>query len=392
LTANKIDDAAPDELTDLSDKLFQARIRQQSDFGRRREGPVVLPPLPSWSERMGLTALFGARSEAQGVFARTGTKPKLLVSSHFSAVREDLVYAVKLMRQEQEILVFAGLQWLVIGLAYLLWIEVIASIPPSVWTEVNRALDDDQDAVTGLAGLALWAWTLLIIITVAYPIALLNASIAAAHYLRASQQTSTIGRCLQLAFGNMGRLWLFTAMDAYVTVNAIIDRMPRKRGRRTALEEATYYAWKVGTAGVLPSLVAGNSFVMAAKESVRLLEDQPVRTIAIRMAYSLLCWIVGVVAYVGTLGYFMAFGAPLSGENMLYHFYVLVGMPVMLAAGVACLLRPVFVVAVTKLYTDVIPVNVEGAPSIAEAEHVVDLPVIVFVVALGFLVTLYLSY
>jgi hypothetical protein len=388
LTANKVDEAAPD---DIAQKLFSARKHPARDFGRRHEGPVELPPLPSWSERSGLTSFFAARQEAQGIFASTGKKPKLLSSSHFSAVRADLGYAVRLMRQEKEILLFAGLQWVVIGLAYLLWVEVIASIPASVWAEVSHALDDDREAVTNVAGVALWVWTLLIIITAAYPIALLNAAIAAAHYLRASHQTSTIGACLQIAFKNMGRLWLFTAMDGYITVNAIIDRLPRKRGRRTAGEEAAYYAWKVGTAGVLPSLVAGNTFVMAAKESIRLLEDQPVRTIAIRMAYSLLCWIVGVTAYFGTIAYFMMLGAPLTGENWLYHFYVLVGMPIVLAAGVACLLRPLFVVAITKLYTDVIPVDVEGGRSVAEAESVIDVPVIAFVIALVFLLTLYVS-
>jgi hypothetical protein len=388
LTANKLDDAAPD---DIAQRLFSARNRPARDFGRRHEGPVELPPLPSWSERIGLTSFFAARREAQGIFASAGTRPKLFSRSHFSAVRADLAYAVRLMQEEKEILLFAGLQWVVIGLAYLLWIEVIASIPASVWAEVSHALDDDRDAVTNVAGLALWAWTVVIIIAAAYPIALLNAAIAAAHYLRASHQVSTIGACLQIAFRNMGRLWLFTAMDGYVTVSAIIDRLPRKRGRRTAAEEAAYYAWKVATAGVLPSLVAGNTFMMAAKESIRLLEDQPVRTISIRMAYSLLCWIVGIAAYVGTLAFFMMFGAPLTGENWLYHFYVLVGMPIVLAAGVACLLRPLFVVAITKLYTDVIPVDVEGTRSIADAEHVVDVPVIVFVIALVFLLTLYLS-
>jgi hypothetical protein len=109
------------------------------------------------------------------------------------------------------------------------------------------------------------------------------------------------------------------------------------------------------------------------------------------MAYSLLCWIVGVVAYFGTIAYFVMFGAPLTGANWLYHFYVLVGSPIVMAAGVACLVRPVFVVAITKLYTDVIPVDVDGAPSIAEAENALDVPVIIFVIALVFLLTLYLS-
>jgi hypothetical protein len=388
LTANDLKNSTAE---DLRQRLFAPASHRAGDFGRRREGPVVLPPAPSWSERIGLTAFFSARNEAQNIFTATGAKPKLLSLGNFSALRGDLIHAVRLMGQEKEILLFAALQWLVIGIAYFLWIQVIDWIPDSVWVEVARALEEDREAQTGVASLALWGWSLLIIATAAYPIALLNAAIAATHYLRASNQRSTLGACLQLAFRNMGRLWLFTAMDAFVTVNAIADRLPRKRGRRTAAEEAAYYAWKVATAGVLPSLVAGNGFVMAAKESIRLLEDQPVRTIGIRMAYSLLCWIVGVLAYLGAIVFFMMFGGPLGGENGLYHFYMLMGAPIFFAVGVTSLLRPLFVIAVSKLYTDVIPVDVETGPSIAEAETVIDIPAIAFVMLLGFLLTLYFS-
>ena len=388
MTANNLKNSTAE---DLRQRLFAPSDRQAADFGHRREGPVNLPPAPPWSERIGLTSLVSARSAAQGILAAAGTKPKLLSRGNFAAARADLAYAVKLMIQEKEILLFAGLQWLVIGMAYLLWIQVIDWIPDSVWAEVARAAESDRDAETGVANLALWGWSLLIVATAAYPIAVLNASITAAHYLRASHRPSTIGGCLHIAFRNMGRLWLFTAMDAWVTVHAILDRLPRKRGKRTAAEEAAYYAWKVATAGVLPSMVAGNSFAMAAKESIRLLEDQPVRTIAIRMAYSLLCWIVGVAAYLGAIVFVIKFAGPLGGENGLYHFYLLMGAPIFFAVGLTSLLRPFFVLAVAKLYTDVIPVDVEAGPSVAEAETIVDIPAMAFVMAICFLLTFYFA-
>ena len=389
MSANNLNDT-----DDLAKRLFSARRREPSDFGdfgRRREGPVVLPPAPPWSERVGLTTLFSARGEAQKVFAATNTKPKLLSLGNFAALRQDWSYAVRLMMQEEEILLFAALQWLVVAIAYFLWIQVIGWIPDSVWAQVASAVDSDRDAETGIASLALWGWSLLIVMIAAYPIAVLNASITAAHYLRASHHPSTIGACLHLALKNMGRLWLFTAMDAWVTVNAIADRMPRKRGKRTAGEEAAYYAWKIATAGVLPSMVAGNGFAMAAKESIRLLEDQPVRAIGIRMGYSLLCWIVGFSAYVGATFFFMMFGGPLNGENGLYHFYMLMGAPIFFAVGVTSLLRPFFVIAMSKLYTDVIPVDVEAGPSVAEDEKIIDVPAIVFVSLLAFMLTSYFA-
>ena len=387
MTANNLKHASAE---DLRERLFAPNARQSSEFGRRKESGVELPALPSWSERIGLTAFFTARTHAQAVFASSGTRPKLLSLKNFSALRDDFSYALKLMRQEKEILLFAALQWLVIGLAYLMWIQVLDWIPDSVWAEVARAAKEDRDYEGGIADLMLWGWSLLIIATAAYPLAILNASIVASHYLKASNHKSTIASCLRLASKNLGRVWLFMALDAFVTVNAILDRLPKKRGKRTAGEEAAYYAWKIATVGALPSLVAGNGFIDASRESVLLLEGQPVRAIGIRMGYSLLCWIIGVVAYAGAILFFLMFGGPLSGENWLYHFYLLMGAPIFLAVGATSLLRPLFVIAVSKLYTDVIPVHVEVERTVvAEPENQIDWPMLVFAMLFGIMAALY---
>jgi len=70
---------------------------------------------------------------------------------------------------------------------------------------------------------------------------------------------------------------------------------------------------------------------------------------------------------------------------------MLMGAPIFFAVGVASLLRPFFVIAISKLYTDVIPVDVEAGPSVAEDEKVIDIPAIVFVMLLCFLVTFYFA-
>jgi hypothetical protein len=389
LTANKLETSTAD---DLRQKLFAPSDRQAGDFGRRKESRVVLPALPSWSERIGLPAFFTARNHAQGVFAATGTKPKLLSLKNFVVLREDLTYAVRLMIKEKEILLFAALQWLVVGVAYLMWTQVLDWIPDSVWAEAARAAAENRDAPPDWANLAIWGWSLLIIATAAYPLALLNASIVASHYLRTSSQPSTIAACVRLASKNLGRVWLFTAMDALVTAGAILDRLPSKRRRRTAAEEAAYYAWKIVTVGALPSLVAGKSFVDAANESVWLLEDQPVRTIGIRMGYSLVCWIIGVLAYAGAIVAFMMFGGPVGAENWVYHFYVLMGAPIFVAVGITSLLRPLFVIAVAKLYTDTVPVNVEIEGSVVvQPANEIDWPTLLFAVLFGILVALYFT-
>ena len=389
MTANDLKNSTAE---DLRQKLFAPTTREAGDFGRRKETRVVLPALPSWSERIGLPAFFTARNHAQGVLAASNTKPKVLSLKNFTAMRQDVTYAARLMMQEKEILLFAALQWVVVGLAYLMWTQVLDWIPDSVWAEVARASAENRDTPGALASLAIWGWSLLIIATAAYPLALLNAAIVASHYLRSSGQPSTIAACFKLASKNLAKIWLFTAMDGIVTASAILDRLPKKRGRRTALEEAAYYAWKIATVGALPSLVSGKGFVDAANESVWLLEDQPVRTIGIRMGYSLVCWIIGVLAYAGAIVTVMLFGAPLNGENLVYHFYVLMGAPIFIAVGITSLIRPIFVIAIAKIYTDVVPVNVEiEGTVVVQPANEIDWPTLVFAMLLGIVLALYFT-
>ena len=104
MTANDLKHSTAD---DLRQQLFAPDTRQAGEFGRRKESRVELPALPPWSERIGLSAFFTARTHAQAVFASSGTKPKLLSLNNFSALRDDLSYAVKLMRQEKEISSFS---------------------------------------------------------------------------------------------------------------------------------------------------------------------------------------------------------------------------------------------------------------------------------------------
>jgi len=389
LAANDLDHSVTD---DIRQRLFAPTTREAGDFGRRKETRVVLPALPSWSERIGVPAFFTARNHAQGVFAASGTKPSVLSLKNFSAMRNDVAYAVKLMMQEKEILLFAVLQWLVIGLAYMMWTQVLDWIPDSVWAEAARE-SSERSTATDWANLAIWGWSLLIIATAAYPLALLNASIVASHYLKSSGRPSTVPACLNLASKNLGRVWLFTALDALITVRAIADRLPsKKRRKRTAAEEAAYYAWKIATIGVLPSLVSGKTFVDSANESVWLLEDQPVRTIGIRMGYSLLCWIIGVLAYAGAVVTLVMFGGPLGGENWVYHVYVLMGAPIFFAVGIVSLIRPVFVLAISKLYTDVVPVNVEIEGTVTvESGTEIDWLTLIFAMLTGITLALYLT-
>lgn len=306
-------------------------------------------------------ALNVARTEAREVFDKIGTTPKVLSATNFSTFWGELGYSIKLIFEEKEIVFFAILQWLVIVIAYLLWTQILDWIPDSVWDELNRSKNDD--ASFALLNLALLAWTFLVVTVASYPIAILNAAMTAAHYLRSAGQTSTIAKCFNLAFKHLGRLWVFTTIDAWITVDAILDRLPKKRGRRTAFDELLYYAWKIGTIGVVPALVAGKGYMDAAKDSVSLLRNSPGRAIGIRMGYSLICWIIGIAAYVGSVYYLMAYGHSQAGRaNEIYNFYVMLVVPIFIAVGVtSVLIRPFYLVMVSKLYTDVITIDKEAS-------------------------------
>jgi hypothetical protein len=330
-------------------------------------------------------ALNVARTEAREIFERSDKKPKILSVQNVSTFASELGYALKLIVEEKEIIVFAVLQWLVIGAAYLIWTQILDWIPDSVWNEAGRS---DSEVQFTLLNLALLGWSFFVVAVASYPISVLNAAMTAAHYLRSSGQASTITKCLSLATKNLGRLWVFTTIDAWITVDAIVDRLPKKRNRRTALDELLYYAWKIGTIGVVPALVAGKGYVEAAKDSVSLLRANPARAIGIRMGYSLICWIIGIVAYIGSFYYFIAFGDRRGGVNEVYNFYVLMAVPIFVAVGAtAVLVRPFFLVMVSKLYTDVITIDSEASTPAPDTKF--DTRAFVFAILLCVLLAFY---
>jgi hypothetical protein len=298
--------------------------------------------------------LLSARDQAQTFLTESRRKPRVVSSENLSVFGTELRYAFLLLKTEKEIIFFAALQWLAIVVAYLCWVPMLDWIPDSLWNEAIAAHEQNREEAFTLINLALLGWSFLIVVMVSYPLSLLNAAITVAHYLRQSGQESTVGRCLGLAFHNLGKLWLFTAVDAWITVTAIADRLPRKRGRRTAVDELLYYAWKIGTVGVLPALAAGKGFGQAAQESFLLLKQEPKRVIGIRMGYSLLCWIIGVVTYVAAILYFVKFGDFRSQANQIYDFYVLMALPLLLSVGVIMvMIRPFYLIMIANVYTGV---------------------------------------
>lgn len=268
-------------------------------------------------------------------------------------------YALFLMCKEKEVIVFALLQWVVIGLTYLLWVQVLDWIPDEVW---ESAKDPEKASLNevSLADFALFAWSLLCVGLAAFPVGILTGCMGAAHFLHREGRESTIATCFKLVLPNAWSLWIFHWIDGWITVERILERIPGGDDRITAAEkalhEAMYYAWKIAVAGVLPSILTGNNIIQSGKNSIVFVKENFVEVAQLRAGYSLICWVLGIGAYIGSIIFFSETGI-LSREgnapNQMYAFYLWAGVPIVVAlAFVMLLLRPIYVLALCDLYSD----------------------------------------
>lgn len=314
-----------------------------------------------------------ARDEATQYLERQGHRPKTFSFDNFGTFFGNIPEVVKLLEKEPEILVFALFQWLVVWVAYLAWVQMLHWIPDQLWNAVGTASEDDRKDAFGLINLALLAWSFLIVCVASYPIGLCNAAMVAVHDLRTAGQEVTIGRCLAVADRHLGRIWLFTVIDSWITVTAILARLPKKHQHRTALDELLYYAWKVATMGVVPALVNGRDFVAAGKDSIRLLEWQPQRALGLRLGYSAMCWLVGIASYICAV-LLLRNGWATNRPHYIYEAYLLVAIPAFVAAGiVAVVIRPFYLLSVARFYTDANDVAGEVNKDIAAIPGWLDL-------------------
>jgi hypothetical protein len=276
-------------------------------------------------------------------------KPKRAGAVKYFFVRAG--QAVKLIFTEREILVFAILQWMAIGLGYFLWVQMLNWIPEEVWRSTETS---DSGSI---ADIVLLAWSFVIVGIVALPIGILNACIGAVHFLRRQNRPSTIAACLQIVLPRAWPLWIFSWTDSWITINQILKRLPKKRGSgNSPLSEALYYAWKLGTIGVLPALLSGRGLIDAGKDSVLLVKNKIADTSLLRAGYSLICWVIGVSTYIGTIFIFIFFDNLVpDGEihSTIYEFYFWAGVPILISAGVILLfLKPIYTISSADIYAD----------------------------------------
>ena len=280
-------------------------------------------------------------------------------------------YALLLGLKEKEIFFFGLMQWISVVLAYLLWIQMLYWIPQPVWDWVGECLDGpgDGDGCTLAADIPLFLWGVVCIFLAAFPIGILSSAMGTTHFLHKNGEESTVAKCLSAAFSNAFATWNFHFIDGYITVGQIIERLPNEDDKRTAAQkaasEALYYAWKIGIAGVIPSLVLGNGVIESGKNSIKFVKANFLEIAKLRAAYSLLCWIIGILAYIGGILTLFFMGDEiyaLSGGLAIAKIYLYLVFPIAISVSVIMIfLRPIYVLTICDMYSDYLRKNYEKA-------------------------------
>ncbi len=290
-----------------------------------------------------------------------GDRPRVFSFSTYQAFFRSIPSGLRLVLRSPEILAFGVIQWLAIVCGYLIWVQLLRWIPDETWRAVEDSIEfNDNSGAFMFCNLAILAWSFLVICVVAYPISLCTAAMVAVHDLRTSGERVTFTKCIAVADKHLGRLWAFTIVDSWITVNAILDRLPKKHYHRTALDELLYYAWKISTAAVVPALVNGRTFVAAGRDSLVLLRKQTGRVIGLRLGYSAVCWVIGIGTYVS--GFFLPLRVPgISSDALkIFRVYFVMALPICFAVAVlSVIVRPLYVLGVASLYTEEVDVRAE---------------------------------
>lgn len=259
--------------------------------------------------------------------------------------------ALSIAFREKEIFVFSILQWLVVALVYCLWVQMLDWIPADVW----RSTEDSDSG--SIADVVLLLWSFACVGLAAYPIGILSGCIGAAFLLKRLKRRCTIARCLRIVMPQSVPLWLFHWLDGWITTTQILDRLPKKRPVlpvERIISEAIYYAWKVGSAGMLPSILVGNGLAQSGVNSVKFARAHLRHVLKLRFGYSICCWVVGIGTYVLAVLWINSVILVPYGESIydkVFWFYLWVAIPMLAGVLVVIIfLRPIYLLGIGNLY------------------------------------------
>ena len=258
--------------------------------------------------------------------------------------------------KEPEIILFSFLQLLAIFVAYLVFIKTLDWIPKESWEQARS--NSEQSAQL--------EWFLFVgsFVAVGFAsifIGFFTACMGASHILTRLGQKSTVLTCIQFVFPKIWSLWIFSWIDAWITTNQVLSRLNRNRDSialRT-FEEAMYYAWKIGTAGIIPGLLTTNNTWTACKNSIGFLKHKTREVLELRMGYSLVNWIVGLCCVLGfypiTRFFILNFDfiKEKTVDSQTSDAFFIMGIPFLLAVVcVQMFVRPFYIISLFDLYSE----------------------------------------
>lgn len=292
----------------------------------------------------------------QDAYEECQDKEKPGVGNSLSYFGRCVLYSSKLIFTEKEIITFAILQLVCIGLGYLLWVQILDWIPEEVWASERKSNGGH------LLDLVFLLWSFLCVGITTYPIGILTACMGAAHFLHEKGEESTIAKCLRIVMPRAFPIWIFSWIDGWWTINRIIERLPKKRDRvplaQKLINEAIYQAWKVASLGFLPALIIGRSVKDGCKDSLGLLKTHFKTICQLRVAYSAICWIFGIGCYVVLIYMARQISLHMRSENDMYTVYMMVLLPLILTLFfIQVFFRPIYILSACRIYSNYIREN-----------------------------------
>lgn len=274
-------------------------------------------------------------------------KPSMLES--IGGFGKQAVNSLYFILTEKENIMFAVLQLVCIVLGYYIWVQVLSWIPDEVW----QASQEDKEGAFVNILLCLWSFTCVGF--VALPLGVLTACMSASYILRSEGKESTVAECLKVALPKAWPIWIFSWIDGWWTVQRIAERLPKKNDRTplsTKLRnEVIYNAWKTASLGFIPALLFGRGAVDAGRDSVRLLVDRFMPLVKLRLAYTLICWIVGIGSYVSLFFIGKYILSAMHSDYDMYTFYFYCGLPMIVALLIIMLIfRPLYIISACRIY------------------------------------------
>jgi hypothetical protein len=261
-------------------------------------------------------------------------------------------YSWLLMLKEKELLLFVVLQWLSIALGYYLFVMMLYWIPEEVWRSTENS---DSGSI---ADLVLFLWMFFCIGVAALPFGLFSSCMMVTHLLYLEDKPSKISACLNIVLPRAWMLWIFHWIDGYITIGQIIERLPKKRDRKTAAEkiidELLYFVWKVATIGILPNLITGRSIKETASNTIAMIKENAMEIVMIRIGYSIFCWIIAISTYIWgvfNFGWIKEKFFPGDLYSSVSEFYFYAGIPMLFSiALIQVFIRPAYLLAISDVY------------------------------------------